>query len=382
MNLIIVISVILIIIIVIISIIAFIIYNKNYKTYNTDLSINVKVVNPEQEATFTKTINLNNSDTQNVYNTILSIGNVKGEISLDNKESRSIKINIECKDNLDSYITVNTLVDKLAKLNIPDMNYSGNLFVDVIKKEYEGKYTENNGKIIINNLSMNILYTREFKDYDVVDLKAENEEYLKQQNQQQGQNQDQQQTQQNPNQDQQNQQKQENFKDIDVRIKQEHKNGDFVLYENQPNMFLHITLFNITTPELIEQTQKIIEYPIFTYSAFKDIKEQTDIILEPYKGAIARKTSDNGLLNYELHYHSTKTIDTDYKKIYEKINNAFGTLMLKFNDNIYIYQSSDIIKIKRYIKQLEEFGINVTTDDNDKHIKIAQINKLPSQLFN
>jgi hypothetical protein len=169
-----------------------------------------------------------------------------------------------------------------------------------------------------------------------------------------------------------------------LRIKREHKDGDFILYENQPQMSLHVVLFNITKPELIEKTQKEINYPIFTYSAFKKIKEQMNIIMEPYKGLIARKSSDNGILNYELHYHSLKTIDNDYKKILEEITKSFDILILQFQDDLYIYQSNDTIKIKRYIKELEKMNIPIIKDSEDEtldNIKMARINNLPSKIF-
>ena len=439
MNSVIIISIIVIIVVIImvISIISFIIYKKVYKNYDTNLIININIKNPAQSGTLTKTLTLNNTDTENVYTTIINLGtNVKGEINLENETNRFIKINIDCTDNLDSYLIVNSLVDKLATLKIVDMNYKGNLYSDVIKKEYVGKFKEDNGKIVVNKLNLNTIYTKKFTEYKTVDSKADSADYLNKMNNQtkalndvdNSQTQDSKNTtpnsqtpnnstpndsqepnsddknttpnsqtpndstpndSQEPNSDDKNStpesqtptpENKEKFEDIDLRIKQEHKDGDFVLRTNQPQMLLHIILLNVTKPELIEKTQKEINYPIFTYSAFKDIKEKIEIILEPYKGLIARKTFTNGMINYELHYHTLKTIDNDYQKILNEVNKSFDTLMLKYQDKLYIYQSSDTIKVGRYIKDLKKMNIKIVKDDNN--LKMAQINTTPSRLFN
>jgi hypothetical protein len=434
-----------------------------YKNYNTNLTIDINIKNPAQSGTLTKTLTLNNTDTENVYTTILNLGtNVKGEINLENEANRFIKINIDCTDNLDSYLIVNSLVDKLATLKIVDMNYKGNLYSDVIKKEYAGKFKEDNGKIVIDKLNLNTIYTKEFTEYKTVDSKADSADYLnklnertehlndvddpaaddsqepnpddkgsaaddkesnsqtpddKESNDKESTPDDSQEpnpddkestpddkesddTQEPPSDDKNSTpesqtpddksstpesqtpapETKEKFEDIDLRIKQEYKDGDFVLRTNQPQMLLHIILLNVAKPELIEKTQKEINYPIFTYSAFKDIKEKIEIILEPYKGLIARKTFTNGMINYELHYHNLKTIDNDYKKILNEVNKSFDTLMLKYHDKLYIYQSSDIIKVGRYIKELKKMNIPIVKDDNN--LKMAQINTTPSRLFN
>jgi len=418
-------------IIAIISVIVFVIYKKSYKTYTTQLIINLKIKEPAQEATLTKSFIITNPEAETIYTTLQKLGsNIKGEINLENPESRTIKLYAEFKDNLDSYILINSLVDKLKEFNTIEMSYNGNLFADNIKKEYQGKFKENNGMIIVDDLKLDTLYTKEFTDYKIVDSKADNKDFIENNNAQtqnlinDADNPDiQQQTEQNSEtqsetqntqpQDTQNEEsetqdteqqsdiqntqneqseqqsetqdteQQENFDDntLSMRIKEEKRDEDFVLFNNQPQMSLHIVLFNMSNSKTISETQKEINYPIFTYSAYKNIKETVNIILEPYKGLISRKTSDNGILNYELHYQSSKTIEGDYKKILEQINKSFDALLLTYTpkDLVFVYQSSDTIKIKRYIKQLEQNNIEIISDDG---FKMAMVDKLPSQLFN
>ena len=406
MNLKIVIPII-IFIIMLISVIVFILYKKSYKVYNTELTINVKITEPPQEATFKKILTLTNPETENVYTTLQNLGSeVRGEEHLENEQARTIKINLDFKNNLDSYILLNTMVDELKKLNIVEMNYEGNIFDSTIRNEYKGKFKENNGKIVIDNMNLNVIYTKEFKEYKVVDSKSDNKDYIEgvekqtedmvneannagdvsnSENSEPNENPE---NEPEPNENSEPEpenpepEPKENFdaETIDLRIKNEKRNGDFVLYENQPQMSLHIVLFNIKSNDTIKETQKEINYPIFTYSAYKDIQDKTDIILEPYKGMISRKTSNNGTLNYELHYHSSKSIETDYKKILEEVNKSFDVLMLNYTptNQLLIYQSSDTIKVKRYIKQLEQQNIKIVDDDN---IKMANVNKLPCELF-
>ena len=451
MNSVVIISIV-IFIILIISIISFIVYKKNYQIYDTELTINVKATEDQKdvnsknesqapkinEGTFKKTVTLTNPDTENIYATLQTVQGMKGEMKLDNPESRSIIMNVECKDNLDLYLVMNTLIDKLASLNIVTMKYSGNLFDSTIRQTYAGKFKEDNGKIILDDLSMNSMYTKEFKEYKIVDSKADSKEYIDNLEKQTQAMIDEANKEVDANGAAAGDEKKEgtdggaaagdekkegadgtagdekkkgadgttggnekkegvngatdkkeesappsnseSFDDIGIRIKHERKSGKFIIYDNQPQMYLHIVLLNISKPESITATQKEINYPIFTYSAFKIVKEQVEIILEPYKGLISRKSDENGVLNYELHYHSNKTIENDYATILDKINKSFDVLMLKFNDVLYIYQTNDIVAIKRYIKQLESKNIKIVVDDNN--LKMAQISVEPTKLLN
>ena len=182
MNSVIIISVI-VFIIAIISVVVFVIYKKSYKTYTTQLIINLKIKEPAQEATLTKSFIITNPEAETIYTTLQKLGsNIKGEINLENPESRTIKLYAEFKDNLDSYILINSLVDKLKEFNTIEMSYNGNLFADNIKKEYQGKFKENNGMIIVDNLKLDTLYTKEFTDYKIVDSKANNKDFIENNN--------------------------------------------------------------------------------------------------------------------------------------------------------------------------------------------------------
>jgi hypothetical protein len=148
--------------------------------------------------------------------------------------------------------------------------------------------------------------------------------------------------------------------------------NDFVLYDNQ-NINARIIFKNTSDNNIY-----VIEFPIYTYSAYNMVRDKINIILEPYKGLIASQTITLNEITYELHYQNNKNLKIDYEKIKKEVEKTIGTLMVYLNDQTYIYQTTDIQKLNRYVRQLQEAKIK--TIEGPYSLKAARINSM--KIFN
>ena len=132
MNIAAVILVIIVIIIIIVAIISYKYYD-NYKkdftnTYDTLLTINIKNKESGEEGIFTKILITTNPEIQNINYMLNNIDdNFIIEMNISDNNNRTINGNIICKNNLDTNLFVDSLIDVLKKLNITQMNYNGNV---------------------------------------------------------------------------------------------------------------------------------------------------------------------------------------------------------------------------------------------------------------
>ena len=390
MNKFIIIGIITIIIIVIISIIAFMIYKMKYQTYSTLITINLKVKEPAQEATLTKTITSTNPEIEEINYIIQNLDDsILTELNITNPEQRTLNINIEFKDNLDCYIIVNSLIDALKKVNIANMDYKGNMYEEQIKKD--GKFTEENGKIKSDNMALGILYVSEFTDYKDRDIAEENKYYVEKVEQQTQEMKDEankpiEEQAQAPEQEQEQEQKEEQTQDqeqtqttesfteaLQQLADKEPKKYEFVKTSLTSPLFIKIIFKNETT-----KTEKTIKYPIYSYTGFKIMEEVINVLLESYKGLISKSDYAKYGEFYELHYQSDKTLENDYKKMYKELCKKSCCLILHLNGSSYVYQSYDVPRFKRYMKKLEEMDID--TDDIDEYedfnVEEAEINNI------
>lgn len=399
MNIAAIILVIIVIIIIVITIIVYIKY-KDYKknftnTYDTLLTINVKNKETGEEGTFMKTLNITNPEIQNINYMLNNIDdNFIIEMDISNDNNRTINGNITCKNNLDTNLFINSLIDVLKKINITQMTYKGNMYYDIIKKEIDSsKMKEENHKLIVDNMNLSILYITDFDDYKNRDIAEDNKEYVASVEKETqsminktaesfkkikrfiNKDNDDSESSDSSDDEYENIKQPETFTEaLEMMMKKEQKKYKFVKSGLENKLYIYI---NFVLTSSGNEIKKRIIYPIYSYTGYKEIEFKVDTILENYKGLIAKREyiSDGKL--YELHYGDDKNIEIDYSKIYDELKNTC-CLILNYNNDKYVYQSTDLAQFKRYLSKLEENEIEVDEIDEyeDFNVYEGDINNL------
>ena len=351
----------LITLIIIVIIILIIIYIKYYKPIDVYLSIQGYLNNNKFEfVKLHQTIQLKPIEIEDFKNKLQKVDSkMKVSYNIDTHELYCTKNDIN--DKIELYLFTNSIIDLLINNNITVMHYNGTI---------RGKVDE------ILNCDISKLYTEEITDYKIVHVNEntnndnnediddisnnniDNEDIIDNNNIE------------NTNNEEELEKIAEQFSTDEYHSSEI---ADFVLYDNQ-NINAKIIFKNINDPNNIY----VIEFPIYTYSAYNKVRDKINIILEPYKGLISSKIITLNEITYELHYQNDKNLKIDYEKIKKEIEKNIGTLMVYLNDQTYIYQTTDIQKLNRYIRQLKESKLKII--EGPYSLKAARIKSM--KIFN
>jgi hypothetical protein len=328
-------------ILIIVIIISVIIYIKYYKRNLFELKI-TGMKDDNNMIQIHKTIELNNIELNDFINKLQRVdSNMKVE-----NDSKTIECTmIKFKDDISFYIFVNSLIDVLIESNITTAQCA---------------MRTNQTKMIDNSeCQLSSLYITQITDYKVIHVNSSGDVNIDSDSN----------TDSNDNVDSDSNADSDN--NIDKSIEQFSSNeyhssdaSDFILYDGQ----------NINATIIMKSDDQIyvIEFPIYTYSAYKQINEQLSIILEDYKGLIASKSITMNEIKYELHYNNVNLLKTDYNALKTQIERRIGTLIVYLNDQTYVYQTTDIAKLNRYIAQLGDTKLI----KGDYNLTAARINSM------
>ena len=344
----------LIILVIIIIIVAIIVYIKYYKPINIYLLIQGYLSDNEFEfVKLHQTIQLKPIEIEDFKNKLQKVDS-KMKVSYDTVTHELYCTKNDINNKIELYLFTNSIVDFLINNNITVMYYNGTI---------QGKADE------ILDCDISKLYTEEITDYKIVHVNENtNNENITNDN--------------ISNENENNENNNENINNEELEKISEQFSADeyhsseitdFVLYDNQ-NINAKIIFKNINDPNNIY----IIEFPIYTYSAYNKVRDKINIILEPYKGLISSKIITLNEITYELHYQNDKNLKIDYEKIKKEIEKNIGTLMVYLDDQTYIYPTTDIQKLNRYIHQLKESKLKII--EGPYSLKAARIKSM--KIFN
>ena len=345
----------LIILVIIIVIISIIVYIKYYKPIDIYLSIQGCLNNNEFEfINLHQTIQLKPIEIEDFKNKLQKVDS-KMKVSYNTTTHELDCGRYDFNDKIELCLFANSIIDLLIDNNITVMYYHGTI---------QGKADE------ILNCDISKLYTEEITDYKVVHVNENtNNEIIDNDNKNINNNE-------NDNNNNENINNEELEKISEQFSADEYHSSeitDFVLYDNQ-NINAKIIFKNINDPNNIY----VIEFPIYTYSAYNKVRDKINIILEPYKGLISSKIITLNEITYELHYQNDKNLKKDYEKIKKEIEKNIGTLMVYLDDQTYIYQTTDIQKLNRYTRQLKESKLKII--EGPYSLKAARIKSM--KIFN